>query len=61
MGFYRDFFFFVFSLLLESVATNETPLVVSKQPCVHQNRFNVESFLFLVPMFSKVSKMIFLV
>ena len=35
------------------------PSVVSEQPCVHQNRFVVESFLFLVPMFSKFSKMRF--
>ena len=46
--------FFVFSLLLASVATHETLAVVSKQPCVHQNLFIIDNFRFLVPMFFKV-------
>ena len=39
----------------------QNPKVVSKHTCVHQNRFFVESFWFLVPMFFKGSKMRFLV
>ena len=39
----------------------QNPSVVLEQSCVHQNRFIIESFRFLVPMFSKVSEMRFLV
>ena len=39
----------------------QNPTVVSEQPCVHQYRFFIESFQFLVPMFSKASKMRFFV
>ena len=39
----------------------QNPSVVSEHTCVNQNQFFIESFRFLVPMFSKGLKMRFLV
>ena len=59
MGFCWDLFLF-FAAIVKCFHPRN-PSVVSEQPCVHQNQFIVESFRFLVLMFSKVSKMRFLV
>ena len=47
---------FVRIITRESLAIVEMPFSVSKHTCVHQNRFFVESFWFLIPMFFKGSK-----
>ena len=59
MGFCWDFFFCISAATVKCFHPRN-PSVVSEQPCVHQNRFIVKSFRFLVPMFSKVLKMRFL-
>ena len=59
MGFCWDFFC-IFSAT-GKCCHPRNPSVVLEQLFVHQNRFTVESFRLLVPMFLKVSKMIFLV
>ena len=48
MGFCYDFFFFCISTATGKCCLQRNPSVVSEQPCVHQNRFVVESFWFLV-------------
>ena len=45
---------FFFSVAIGKCCHPRNPSVVLEQPCVHQNRFIVESFRFLVPMFFKV-------
>ena len=59
MGFCWEFF--CFSAVIGKCCHSRNLSVVSEQPCVHQNRFIVEIFRFLVPMFSKVLEMRFLV
>ena len=47
-------FFFCFFAAIGKCCHPRKTLVVSEQPCVHQNQFIVESFLFLVSMFFRV-------
>ena len=49
MGFCWDFF----SAVIGKCCHPRNIAVVSEQPCVHQNRFNVEIFRFFIPMFFK--------
>ena len=57
-GFVEIYFFFAaFGMRYHP----QNPEVVPEQPYVHQNRFFIESFWFLVPMFFKGSKIRFLV
>ena len=51
-GFCWDFF--CFFAAIGKCCHPRNPSVVSEQPCVHQKRFIVESFRFLVPMFFNV-------